>query len=90
MLVQHLQLAQRCGLLLLLLCGPACATTTGAEGGYDAVRYTRCNNNPSQVVLGQKLAELEGEVQLRGPMPGVHEATRQLPTASACTTHTRC
>lgn len=25
------------------------------------VRYTRCNNNPSQVVLGEKLAELEGE-----------------------------
>lgn len=24
------------------------------------VRYTRCNNNPSQVILGQKIAELEG------------------------------
>lgn len=34
--------------------------TTGEEVGYDAVRYTRCNNNPSQVVLGEKLAELEG------------------------------
>jgi hypothetical protein len=26
------------------------------------VRYTRCNNNPSQVVLGEKIAELEGEI----------------------------
>lgn len=25
------------------------------------VRYTRCNNNPSQVVLGEKIAELEGK-----------------------------
>lgn len=35
----------------------------GQEVGYDAVRYTRCNNNPSQEVVGAKLAALEG-VQL--------------------------
>lgn len=30
------------------------------ESTYDAVRYTRCNNNPSQLVVGAKLAALEG------------------------------
>jgi hypothetical protein len=34
------------------------------------VRYTRCNNNPSQVVLGQKLAELEGEGHRGGQWRG--------------------
>jgi O-acetylhomoserine/O-acetylserine sulfhydrylase-like pyridoxal-dependent enzyme len=33
----------------------------GQEVGYDGVRYTRCNNNPSQEVVGAKLAALEGE-----------------------------
>ncbi|WIA36723.1 hypothetical protein OEZ86_007995 [Tetradesmus obliquus] len=33
---------------------------TGAEVGYDGVRYTRCNNNPSQEVVAAKLAALEG------------------------------
>ena len=32
----------------------------GEEVGYDAVRYTRCNNNPSQEVVAAKLAALEG------------------------------
>lgn len=27
---------------------------------YNAVRYTRCNNNPSQVAVGAQLAALEG------------------------------
>jgi hypothetical protein len=33
------------------------------------VRYTRCNNNPSQVVLGRKLAELEGAALGGGAVP---------------------
>lgn len=33
---------------------------TGEETSYDAVRYTRCNNNPSQLVVAAKLAALEG------------------------------
>jgi cystathionine beta-lyase/cystathionine gamma-synthase len=32
----------------------------GHEGGYDDVRYTRCNNNPTQLSLGAQLAALEG------------------------------
>jgi cystathionine gamma-synthase len=30
------------------------------EDGYNSVRYTRCNNNPTQVALGRQLAALEG------------------------------
>lgn len=42
---------------------PIFQTTTflwGGEEGYDAVRYTRCNNNPSQLAVGARLAALEG------------------------------
>jgi hypothetical protein len=38
-----------------------CHVAAGEEVGYDAVRYTRCNNNPSQEVVAAKLAALEGE-----------------------------
>lgn len=30
------------------------------EDSYDAVRYTRCNNNPSQLAVAAQLAALEG------------------------------
>eukprot|EP00775_Hariotina_reticulata_P013055 gene13055-13182_t len=33
---------------------------TGEEKDYDSVRYTRCNNNPSQDALASKVAKLEG------------------------------
>lgn len=40
------------------------AATFAFDGGdgvaYDDVRYTRCNNNPTQVALGAELAALEG------------------------------
>jgi hypothetical protein len=32
----------------------------GTEEGYDNVRYTRCNNNPSQTAVAAHLAALEG------------------------------
>lgn len=32
----------------------------GTETSYNNVRYTRCNNNPSQVAVGAQLAALEG------------------------------
>ncbi|GBF88630.1 cystathionine beta-lyase [Raphidocelis subcapitata] len=32
----------------------------GTEDGYHAVRYTRCNNNPTQLALAAQLAALEG------------------------------
>jgi hypothetical protein len=38
-----------------------CHVGAGQEVGYDGVRYTRCNNNPSQEVVATKLAALEGE-----------------------------
>jgi O-acetylhomoserine/O-acetylserine sulfhydrylase-like pyridoxal-dependent enzyme len=33
---------------------------TGEENDYGSVRYTRCNNNPSQETLAGKVAKLEG------------------------------
>lgn len=37
-----------------------CYLFTGTEKAYDDVRYTRCNNNPSQEVVADKIARLEG------------------------------
>lgn len=43
-------------------CSLICAAPLppGEEPGYDDVRYTRCNNNPSQEAVGAKIAALEG------------------------------